>query len=114
LHPKIRVIIDGERKARDQAPQEKRLTFKARLQAAGIGCHLTELRATESYFTSRALQLVYGSCPPALDPFGDPNLANQGVKQFTKPRNGEVAQAMEWAELERTDVGHQLEDFLKF
>jgi putative AbiEii toxin of type IV toxin-antitoxin system len=114
LHPKIRAIIDSERKARDQEPHEKRLTLKARLQAARIGCHLTELRATESYFTSRALQLVYGDCSPRLDPFGDPNLADQGVKQFKKPRNGEVAQAMEWAELKNTDLGDQIEDFLKF
>jgi hypothetical protein len=58
--------------------------------------------------------LVYGYSPPILDPFGDPNLVAQGVKQFSKPRNGEVAEAMEWAELGKTDLGDQIEDFLKF
>jgi hypothetical protein len=114
LHPKIRAIIDSERKAQDQDPHEKRLAIKAKFEAARIGCHLTEWRATESYFTTHALQLVYGDCPPTLDPFGDPNLAVQGLKQFAKVRNGEVAQAMEWAELEKTDLGDQIEDFLKF
>jgi hypothetical protein len=31
-----------------------------------------------------------------------------------KSRNGEVAQAMEWAEIETIDLGDQIEDFLKF
>jgi hypothetical protein len=44
--------------------------------------------------------------------FGDSNLANRGVKQFTKSRNGEVAQAMEWAEIEGTEIGKKIEDFL--
>jgi hypothetical protein len=35
------------------------------------------------------------------------------VKQFTKSRNGEVAQAMQWAEIETTDIGRQIEKFLK-
>jgi hypothetical protein len=56
---------------------------------------------------------VYGDCPSSLDPFGDSTLAKQGVKQFTKSRNGEVAQAMDWRDLEATDIGKEIEDFLK-
>jgi len=113
LHPKISAILDSERKSSRQDPQKERQEIKAKLEAMGIGCYLTERRSTESYFTSSALKSVYGECPTSLDPFGDSNLANQGVKQFTKSRNGEVAQAMEWAEIEKTDIGKQIEDFLK-
>jgi hypothetical protein len=44
---------------------------------------------------------------------GDPNLAEQGVRQFEKRRNGEVARAMEWSDIENTDIGTYLEGFLK-
>ena len=101
LHPKIGAILDSEPKSAGQDPQKERQEIKAKLEAMGIGCYLTERRSTESYFTSSALRSVYGECPTSLDPFGDSNLANQGVKQFTKSRNGEVAQAMQWARSKR-------------
>lgn len=113
LHPRIGAILDSERKSAAQDPQKERQEIKAKLEAVGIHCHLTERRATENYFTERALKSVYGDCPGNLDPFGGPNLANQGVKQFAKSRNGDVAHAMEWAEVETTDVGEQIEAFLK-
>jgi hypothetical protein len=109
LHAKIPAIIDSERKSGDQEPQVERREIKTKLEAVGIYCHLTERRSIESYLTRGALKTNYGSCP--LDPFGDPNLANQGAKQFRKTRNGEVAQAMEWTEIETTDIGEQIEDF---
>lgn len=113
LHPKIGAMLDSERKFVGEEPPKERQEIKGKLERAGIRCHLTAHRATENYFTERALKLVYGGCPNSLDRFGDPNLANQGVKQFSKSRNGEVAQAMEWAEIETTDIGARIEDFLK-
>jgi len=113
LHPKITAILDGERKSAGEDPPKERQEIKAKLEAMGIRCHLTEWRSTESYFTPRALKLIYGNCHDSLDPFGDSNLASRGVKQFTKSRNGEIAQAMEWAEIKTTDLGMQIEDFLK-
>jgi hypothetical protein len=43
----------------------------------------------------------------------NPNLVAQGVRQFDKRRNGEVALAMEWREIGNTDVGIFLEKFLQ-
>lgn len=113
LHPKIGAILDSERKSNKEEPRPERQDIKCKLDAVGIRCHLTKFRSTESYFTPRALWSVYGNCPDSLDPFEDPNLAVRGVKQFSKSRNGEVAQAMEWDEISRTDVGEQIESFLK-
>ncbi len=113
LHPKIRAILDSERNSADQDAHKERQEIKAKLEGMGIGCHLTERRSTESYFTPSAVKVVYGDCPSSLDPFGDSNLAKQGVKQFKKSRNGEVAQAMEWRDIETTDIGKQIEDFLR-
>jgi predicted ATPase len=113
LHPRIRAILDSERKSAEEDPSAQRQQMKHRLGASGIHCHLTEWRSIESYFTPRALKQVYGDCPADLDQFGAPNLIEQGVKQFSKSRNGEVAQAMEWGEIEATDIGREMEDFLK-
>lgn len=113
LHPTIFAILDSERKTAGEEPQKEKQEIKTKLEKVGIRCHLTERRSTESYFTRCALQMVYGDFPESMDPFGDPNLANQGVKQFAKFRNGAVAQAMEWTEVEKTDLGMQIEYFLK-
>jgi len=37
----------------------------------------------------------------------------QEVRPFEKHRNGEVARAMEWSDIENTDIGTYLEGFLK-
>jgi hypothetical protein len=87
--------------------------IKLRLEEAGISRHLTERRATENYLVPRALAAVYAHAPDEVDLFGDPNLAVQGVRQFEKRRNGEVAQAMECSDIENTDIGTYLEWFLK-
>jgi len=112
LHPKMWAVLDSERKQRNSSPESQRLKIKEKLEANGIPCHLTERRATESYFTLRALNVIYSKCPAELDPYGDPDLANQGVEQFDKHRNGEVAEAMEWQELERTDLADFIKKFL--
>jgi predicted ATPase len=113
LHPKIWAVLDSERRGPDKAVARSQSTVKSSLEAAGIPCHLTELRATENYLTPRALKVVYRKAPAAIDPFGDPNLATKGVKQFDKRRNGEVARAMEWHEVAETDIGIYLERFLQ-
>jgi hypothetical protein len=113
LHPKIKAILDSERRSPGEDPGKSRKMIKRRLEEVGISCHLTERRATENYLAPRALAAVYGHAPDEVDLFGDPNLAVQGVSQFEKRRNGEVAQAMEWSDIENTDIGTYLESFLK-
>jgi hypothetical protein len=113
LHPKARAILDSERRAPDEDPDKSRKMSKQRLEAAGIPCLLTERRATGNYLAPRALTAVFGHAPYEVDPFGDPNLSVQGVTQFEKRRNREVARAMEWSDIENTDVGTYIEGFLK-
>ena len=112
LHPKLFVILDSERKAQAKPASQEREKAKSKFDKAEIPCHLTERRATESYFTGAALKSVYQCVAQDLDPFGDPNLAKQGIKQFKKENNGEVARKMKWTDLESTDLGEALERFL--
>ncbi len=113
LHWKIRAILDSERTSEHAEPKKERLEIKDKLEKVRVTCHLTERRATENYFTPQALKKVYGDCPDNVERFGDPNLEKQGVKGFAKSRNGEVARAMEWAEIGSTDIGGQIEEFLR-
>lgn len=113
LHPKVRAILDSERRGPGADPGKSRNMIKQRLKVAGIPCLLTERRATENYLAPRALAAVFGRAPDEIDLFGDPNLAAQGVRQFEKRRNGEVARAMKWSDIENTDIGTYLEEFLK-
>jgi predicted ATPase len=112
LHSNIRLILDSERRKRGDAPAKLRKKIKTKFEEAGIPCHLTERRATENYLSPRALRAVYGYVPDEITAYGDPNLFNQGVKQFEKGRNGEVARQMDWNEIENTDVGEAIEAFL--
>jgi hypothetical protein len=113
LHPKVRAILYSERRGPGEDPDKSRRTIKQRLETAGISCLLTERRATENYLAPRALAIVYGRALEEIDFFGDPNLTAQGVRQFEKRRNGEVARAMEWSDIENTDIGTYLEEFLR-
>ncbi len=113
LHPRMSAILDSERKAENQNAESWKLAIEQKLDAVGIKCHLTECRATESYFTPTALQTIYPGSSGITDLFGDPNLVHQGVKQFSKSRNGEVAQVMQWADIANTDIGEAIEEFLK-
>jgi len=49
----------------------------------------------------------------ALGPYDDPGLLAQRGQQFSKRKNGLVANAMRWEDLERTDLGEALQAFLK-
>jgi hypothetical protein len=113
VHPKVWAILDSERRGLGEEVRMGQRRISSSLESAGIPCHLTESRATENYLSPRALATVYGKTPADIDPFGNPNLAEQGVRQFDKRRNGEVALAMEWREIGNTDIGIFLEKFLQ-
>jgi hypothetical protein len=113
LHPKMWAILDSERAREGQEPKGSKLKIQKKLCGAGIKCYLTERPATENYFTGRALKQVYATCPDNIDPDGPPDLTKQGLKQFTKRRNGAVALAMEWTEIQGTDIGQQIEVVLR-
>lgn len=111
LNPNALVIIDSE-KASVTAPVEtRRLTFQSKCVAANLDCRIAERRATENYLSSRALTEVYGSSIVSVDPFRD--LLSQGVAQFTKGRNDEVAQHLTWEDIVGTDIGDAIDAFLQ-
>jgi hypothetical protein len=109
INPNCTVILDSERSVKAGRPKDARLAAKNKCAAAGIECHLTDLRSTESYFSLSALAAVYPSVPPALDPFAE--LSKQ-VSGFSKYDCGKVASAMTWGEIEATDLGKRIEEFL--
>jgi predicted ATP-dependent endonuclease of OLD family len=110
LNPNALIILDSEKTEDVAAPEANRKQFATRCGIVGIRCHLLKCRATENYFTARALKVVYEDAPESLNAFVD--LVSQ-FPRFSKRRNGAVALAMEWNELEATDVGETLEGFLQ-
>jgi hypothetical protein len=109
INPNCMVILDSERSVAGGAPKGKRLEAKSKCDAAGIECHLTDYRSTESYFSPSALAAVYSRVPTSLDPFTE--LSKQ-VFGFSKSDCGKVAAAMTWPDIEATDVGKRIEEFL--
>ena len=112
LHPKIFAILDSEIGAAGAPADAGKLKIKEKLDAVGVHCHLTERRATENYFTTAALRTVCAGLE-ALGPYDDPGLLARRGQQFSKRKNGLVADAMRWEDLERTDLGEALQAFLK-
>jgi hypothetical protein len=67
-----------------------------------IDCHVLERRATENYFSDRAIKLVKGSNFQELQPYEKLADAQQG---WSKAENWRIAREMSLDELERTDLG---------
>jgi hypothetical protein len=110
LNPNCLVVLDSERTGPSGSPKAARLTTQGKCQQAGITCLLTDRRATENYFTSRALASIYPNVPPQIDPYA--KLTNY-IPSFSKDNNGMIAAAMDWSDLSSTDVGEAIEGFLK-
>jgi energy-coupling factor transporter ATP-binding protein EcfA2 len=111
-HPRMFAILDSERKDQHLPVDPVKLKIQKKLLTAGIDCHLTERRATENYFTERALQTVSPGLK-ALGPFDDPALLQQRGQQFSKYKNGLVAQGMDWHDLRSTDIGSFIDKLLR-
>jgi predicted ATPase len=110
INPNCMVILDSERTTPGGQPKQTRLVASKKCAHVGIEYHLTDLRCTESYFSTSALAAVYSNVPASPDPFIE--LSKQ-IPGFSKSNCGKVAAAMTWAEIEATDIGKQIEQFLK-
>ncbi len=105
------IILDSERTKRSGRPELARLKAARKMKAHDIPHLLTERRATENYYPSKALAVVCKGVPTKLDHFAE--LSKQ-VPEFSKRRHGAlVAQAMDWSDIADTDIGRALSDFLK-
>ncbi|CAN1556767.1 AAA domain, group 15 [Sphingomonadaceae bacterium] len=99
VHPRVAVVIDSERDAPDAEIENKRLKFSADCAAADIPCLLTEKRATENYFTERAVKAACGDNASALDAFDKLDGNGWGKRDGLK-----IASHMNVEEVEGTDV----------
>ena len=108
-NPKCLVILDSERKEAQGRVEKARRQTAHRLEKANVPFILTERRATENYFSGKALSSVYPNVPNEIDRFRE---LNRQINGFSKHDNGTIAQAMDWNELAETDIGRALISFV--
>jgi ABC-type branched-subunit amino acid transport system ATPase component len=99
----IFAVVDSDRKSASDSPSAAALVFKKACDAESIACHILDRHSTESYFSRRAIDIVYTEAPPAFGPF------EKAPKGWQKGLNWRIAREMRLDELEGTD----LLDFLR-
>jgi predicted ATP-dependent endonuclease of OLD family len=99
----VSALIDSEK---DDAttPKRNREEFKETCRLAGINCHILERRATENYFSDRAIKRVLGISSSALQPY-EKFIEKSNWK---KEKNWLIAREMTEEELDETDLGQFL------
>lgn len=98
----VAVLIDSEREQRGAPLSVERSAFLRNCESLNFRCHVTEYRATENYFPTRAVQAVKGAGFLGLEPFEQLSTAG---RPWTKADNWRIASAMTREELEATDLG---------
>lgn len=106
--PNIAAIIDSEKPSEGSPIEASRIDFKTNCESLQFRCHLTERRATEHYFTQRSLTAAFGEGAVALDPYAPIKLSGG----WYKGRNWLAAKEMTREELDRTDIGQFLKNWL--
>jgi ABC-type cobalamin/Fe3+-siderophores transport system ATPase subunit len=99
-------LIDSEKGGSAESLPENRRAFQQLCQRAGIDCHVLERRATENYWTDRALQKVKGPSVPALQHFENLKLISPS---WPKRDNWLIAREMTKDEVDQTDLGRFLD-----
>jgi energy-coupling factor transporter ATP-binding protein EcfA2 len=102
---RIFALIDSERKAHRDEPDEKRRNFVDLCQKLGFTTCITHHRAIENYFTDRAVKAALGEKYRALDPWeklGDVEPA------WRKADSWKIARLMTKEELSATEIGEFL------
>ncbi len=103
IHPNVAVIIDSERDAVDEPLETKRATFVKACMDASIPCHATERKATENYFTQKAITEAIGGNARSLEAFERLSTHGWGKRDGLK-----ISAKMTVAELDKTDIGEFL------
>ena len=102
----IFALIDSERSVPGAPLQTSRQAFAESCKSARVTCHVLARRATENYFSDRAVKVVKGSKYAALSEFG----ALSGVAPaWAKKENWRIAREMTLDELKGTDLLEFLE-----
>jgi ABC-type Mn2+/Zn2+ transport system ATPase subunit len=101
--PNVVALIDSEKASATAPLQANRAAFIAACERLKppIRCHVLSRRALENYFTTEAVQAVFGPATKGLAEYDLPPKA-------WKRDNWRVAQEMQLADLEATDLGEFL------
>jgi ABC-type branched-subunit amino acid transport system ATPase component len=102
----ITAIIDSELSSPEDKLSEDRVEFVAICEKLGIKHHVLHRRATENYFTNRAVQAVKG---PKYRALSSHELLKDLPQPWSKSENWRIARDMTLSELESTDLGDILE-----
>lgn len=99
---RIFALIDSERPESEAELDPQRQGFLNICKQIGIDCHILERRATENYFSDRAVKLIKGPKFRQLEPYEKLKDTSQG---WSKAENWRIAREMNIDELEATDLG---------
>lgn len=103
---KIRVFIDSEKNHEDEKIQSQRKSFIDECEQIGISVVVSRKRATENYFTDRAIKRVLGNAFNSLQPFE--KLRNVSPS-WQKSLNWKMAREITFDEIKDSDLGEFLE-----
>lgn len=107
ISDKIYALIDSEISSAGQALEPARKAFFENCKKIGIDCHVLERRATENYFTDKAIKLVLGEKYSELQPY---QKLKDAKFNWGKSENWRIAKEMTLEELEATDLGKFLKE----
>lgn len=104
ITPKVTVLIDSERSAKEAALAGDREAFVRACQNLSLSCKVLDRRAFENYFTSEALARAFQkNPPPPLAPYE--RLEDRSQGGWSKADNWKIAREMQREELDATDLG---------
>lgn len=102
VHSNIFAVVDSERAGEGERPHADREAFQRTCTKLGYKVLVTERRATENYFSERAIKATLGEKYRALGPY---ELLRDVQPSWAKHDNWRIAQAMTRAEIDATDIG---------
>ncbi len=105
LSENIYALVDSERESEGGSAKQEREDFRADCAKLGFQVHLTERRATENYFTERAIKEEKGESFTALEPY---QLLKESDNAWAKQDNWRIAGRMTKEEIIDTDIGQFL------
>lgn len=104
---KIHVFIDSEKSAAEANLAKDRRQFLEACKQCGVNAAASEKRATENYFTERAIKAALGASYEVLDSY---QLLKTASKPWSKSDNWRIAREMSKSEIEQTDLGRFIEN----
>ncbi len=102
--PNIYALIDSEKDSNESPLKEDRVQFDDCCQRCGIKCHILQRRATENYFTDRAVKIILGDGYSALSEFENLKKRVHSLR-WSKELNWKIARTLTLEEIQSSDLG---------